>query len=221
MDVVTLVPWRGGDRQRETVWDFIRPRLEALGYPLFTGDRARGPWARAAACNAAAAAAGSWEIALVADADTTLERDAVSRTIERVSRTRAAARPHDHRFMLSHAGTKALMRTGRVGQKFLWADAPGGGALVIHREAWEAVGGYDERFIGWGYEDSAMNISLATTAGWERMPGVALHLWHPMPNYRSHRAQRNGAILEEIRLAKEQEIEAASERAGYDLNTVL
>ena len=218
--VVTLVPWRGGDRNREQAWDAVRPRLEALGYPLFTGD-SRGHWARAAACNAAAAAAGTWEIALVADADTILERDAVSRTIERVSRTRAAARPHDHRFMLSHAGSRLLIREGKVGEKFLWSDAPGGGALVIHRDAWDHVGGYDERFIGWGYEDSAMNISLATTAGWERLPGIAYHLWHPMPNFRSTRAQRNGALLEELRVEKEQEIEAASDRAGYDLNTVL
>ena len=221
MGVVTLVPWRGGDRAREQVWDFIRPRLEAFGYPLFTGDRARGPWARAAACNAAAAAAGSWEIALIADADTTLERDAVSRTIERVRQTRAAARPHDHRYMLTHRVSKELMRGKPPTPEDLFADAPGGGALVIHREAWETVGGYDERFIGWGYEDSAMNISLATTAGWERMPGVALHLWHPMPNLRSTRARRNGALLEEIRLAAEHDLEVASDRAGYDLNTVL
>jgi N-terminal domain of galactosyltransferase len=221
VDVVTLVPWRGGDRSRERVWDFIRPQLESLGYPLFTGDRPRGQWARAAACNAAAAAAGSWEIALVADADTVLESEAVSRTIERVRRTRAAARPHDHRYMLTHLASKELMRGKPIKPEWLFADAPGGGALVVHREAWETVGGYDERFIGWGYEDSAMNISLATTAGWERISGVALHLWHLLPNLRSHRAQRNGALLEELRLAKERELEAASRRAGYDLNTVL
>ena len=70
MRVVTLVPWRPGDPLREHHWEFVRPHLEALGYPLITGD-APGPWARAAACNAAAVKA-DWDVAVIADADSLL-----------------------------------------------------------------------------------------------------------------------------------------------------
>ena len=220
MDVVTLVPWRPGEPAREKWWAYVKLHLEGLGYPLHTGDSPQG-WARAAAVNAASRAAGTWEIALIADADTVLDPQAVSRTIKRVRYTKAAARPHDHRFMLSRPGSKILIRDGKVHERYLWSDSPGGGALVIHRDAWERVGGYDERFVGWGYEDSAINIALATSAGWERMPGVSYHLHHMMPNYLSAPAQANKAILEGYRAMKTRELERASAKAGYDLNTVL
>ena len=221
-DVVTLVPWRGGDAARERSWDVVRPTLEDLGHPLYTGD-SRGKWARAAACNAAAAVAGDWDIALVTDADTILEPTAVHRAIERVSRTKAAARPHDRRWMLSLAATKVLMRHGIEALKpeHLRGSAPGGGALVIHREAWERVGGYDERFIGWGYEDSAMNISLAVTSGWELSEGQSYHLWHPIPNTTTSSARANRALLDAHRAMNARAIRQRSREAGFDLNTVL
>lgn len=223
MDVVTLVPWRAGDPRREKYWERVRPHLEALGYPLFTGD-SEGPWARSAACNAAAQAAGAWEIALVADADTFLEPDVVHRTIQLVARTRGAARPHDHRWMLNSAASKLFLAHGASQLepgRHLRGDAPGGGALVVHREAFDEVGGYDERFIGWGYEDSAMNIELASRRRWERVPGNSYHLSHPMTNILATPVRANGALLEELRAERAREIAQASRRAGYDLNTVL
>ena len=92
---------------------------------------------------------------------------------------------------------------------------------MVHREAWDEVGGYDERFVGWGYEDSAMNIELATTRRWERMPGESWHLSHPQANILSGSAKANLALLEDLRTERAREIERASRFAGYDLNTVL
>lgn len=45
------------------------------------------------------------------------------------------------------------------------------------------VGGYDERFIGWGHEDVAFKIKLDNElAPHTRVEsGRALHLWHPRP----------------------------------------
>lgn len=54
----------------------------------------------------------------------------------------------------------------------------GGGLLLVTREAWQTVGGYDESFIGWGYEDSDFNLRLLRHAGWDRVPGNAWHLYH-------------------------------------------
>lgn len=56
-----------------------------------------------------------------------------------------------------------------------------GGSYVITRENYDKVGGHDERFIGWGSEDSAF-IKAATTMidkPFLRLIGSALHLWHP------------------------------------------
>ena len=37
--------------------------------------------------------------------------------------------------------------------------------LVVHREAYEAVGGHDERFLGWGSEDQAFALALTVLVG--------------------------------------------------------
>lgn len=59
------------------------------------------------------------------------------------------------------------------------------GLLVLPRKAWEAVGGYDENFIGWGYEDGAFRTALDHKVGpFMRVTGPAgyvMHLWHPAP----------------------------------------
>ena len=59
-----------------------------------------------------------------------------------------------------------------------------GGWFAMRRDAFVALGGFDERFVGWGGEDDAMTlkVELARLATCELDPGPALHLWHP----RSH-----------------------------------
>ena len=59
-----------------------------------------------------------------------------------------------------------------------------GGWFAMRRDAFAALGGFDERFVGWGGEDDAMTlkVELARLSTCELDPGPALHLWHP----RSH-----------------------------------
>ena len=56
-----------------------------------------------------------------------------------------------------------------------------GGWFAIRRDAFAALGGFDERFVGWGGEDDAMTIKVERMrlATWELDPGPAWHLWHP------------------------------------------
>ena len=79
-----------------------------------------------------------------------------------------------------------------------------GGWFAIRRDAFAAIGGFDERFVGWGGEDDAMTIKVERTrlATCELEPGPAWHLWHPrdaattsdQPHYAS-----NLALLEDYR----------------------
>lgn len=73
-----------------------------------------------------------------------------------------------------------------------------GGLFVLHRDAYLQLGGFDERFVGWGGEDDAMTMKLqrAGLALSEVGDEPALHLWHPrshestlgQPRYDSNRA---------------------------------
>lgn len=57
---------------------------------------------------------------------------------------------------------------------------PSLGVAAISTANYFRAGGYDERFRGWGYEDSAL-IVACDRAGLEqhRIPGPLWHLWHP------------------------------------------
>lgn len=53
------------------------------------------------------------------------------------------------------------------------------GCYAIRRESFLECGGYDERFTGWGFEDLALNVIYAQRYELRRIPGPAVHLWHP------------------------------------------
>lgn len=57
-------------------------------------------------------------------------------------------------------------------------DSPAGPQVVSH-EAIMAVHGWDERFVGWGREDTAMQAALDVLHVPHTRHGVAVHLWHP------------------------------------------
>lgn len=54
------------------------------------------------------------------------------------------------------------------------------GALILTSGMYQAVGGYDERFTGWGWEDVAFRIKLDAIIGKHIRYGTFVnHLWHP------------------------------------------
>lgn len=65
---------------------------------------------------------------------------------------------------------------------FEWEGASWSGLLVLPREAFELVGGFDERFTGWGHDDIAFGVCVDTLYRPHlRGEYSALHLWHPTP----------------------------------------
>lgn len=222
MGAVVLVPWRPGSPIREQNWEWTRPHLLSLGYPLFLGD-VPGPWARAAACNEAARRAGDWGVAVIADADTIPEPDAIARAVVLAEETRGAIRPHDRLWNLNRAQSRIVGRRGTRAIR-LTERSPkllGGGLLIVSRAAWEKVGGYDERFVGWGHEDSALHTSLLAEAHWDRIEGQAWHLWHPRDALDTPERHRNAQMMREVQRKHRAKIARESRRRGYDVGAVL
>lgn len=141
-------------------------------------------WNRSAALNLAFNA--DWEIedigtrtdrvtpsplVLVVDADTVLLDDHV------VADLLDAMRPQGH-VGPSHAAAWAICMepSGQPRPHGM------GGCILVRREAWEKVGGYDEAYEGWGGEDNDFILRLEQ-AGYtiaEPLPaGRVLTLWHP------------------------------------------
>lgn len=74
------------------------------------------------------------------------------------------------------------------------------GICVIRKSTFEKVGGYDERFSGWGSEDSAFLKAAKTITGSTVLihKGFAYHLKHPIVKDRHKlRDQNSGKYLDE------------------------
>jgi hypothetical protein len=206
--VVILVPRRAGDPVRDRAWEFVKERWSALDWPIIEGHHDDGLWNAAVARNAAAREAGDWDVAVFIDADT-IPRDinAIREAVELAARSGSLVRPFRTYVNLDEDASKAVLETGSLpamprrprrweaGVKSL-TDATGGIAIVPRR-LWDAVGGYDERFKGWGSEDAAFSLACSVLGGLKLTNGEVWHLWHPLqerdpaaPQYKANVALR-------------------------------
>ena len=77
-----------------------------------------------------------------------------------------------------------------------------GGMFAIRADAFYHVGGWDERFVGWGGEDDALSLKIQrANMQVAALDGVALHLWHPRAVEQMERRHylENVALLESLR----------------------
>lgn len=189
--VVILVPWRGGDPNREKAWEAVRKSLEPLGWPIYTGD-AEGGWNRSAAINAAAKSAGDWDVAAIIDADTIEDLAALQQAATEAHKQGSAVVPWFERYKLSAQGSVNFLLGRRVGMGDLDRQdrtrvrgvkpEKRGGSIVVSRPAWDAVGGFDEGFTSWGHEDRAFRVAIMQLApgGLSDIKATVHHLWHPL-----------------------------------------
>lgn len=85
-----------------------------------------------------------------------------------------------------------------------------GGITFFKRKSFEFLGGFDERFIGWGGEDDAMSrFKIPLLKKVYVVEGTAYHLWHERANdesYRYSNYQNNLKLLEEYAQLDQQEV---------------
>jgi glycosyl transferase-like sugar-binding protein len=193
-DVSILVPFRDSDGSRTMLWDFVRERLERL-YPeaeiIVTSDDGQDPFHKTLALNRAARQA-TKDVFVIYDSDTLVDIDALRTVVKIVSADPMKwGRPYTQKVKLNEAATQAVLDAGAgwdgtldwrqygrpEGQSGMNAAPP----LVVSRQAWEIVRGFDERFSrGWGQEDVAFARSLEVLCGpsLRGHRGVAFHLNH-------------------------------------------
>lgn len=171
--------------------------------PIFEGHHVDGLFNRSAAVNTAARLAGDWDVAVLIDADVILNPQRVKDAVELAHETGRVILPHTRRFDLGRPWS-VLLRSGHEAEAFrsyvngeaeptarwlrravprMYDDANGNpsvsSVVVIPRRAWDEIGGFDESFRGWGYEDTAFAAAAETFAGITRVPGDVWHFWHP------------------------------------------
>lgn len=188
MNPVLLTPWRAGDPDREINLYTVLSHYGQTGIRHVFADADTPAFSRTAARNRAANDAGaSWDVAAFIDADCIIPLAALVEALTEARYSGKVVLPHDRFYPLSRSGSETARFEPDISRwDPYWVADPWiarkrpSGVIVFPREAWEAVGGYDERFAGWGFEDTAMLWAIEDVAlGWTRLPGPLWHLWHP------------------------------------------
>lgn len=182
MGIRFLVPRRADGGVRDTLWDRCAQHW-AQGcpdIPIVEGASPEGPFNRSAAINDAAR--GSWDIAIVLDADVLAEASQVYAAADRVRQSGKVTLPYDRFVGLNQVMTARVLRgyegPWERGARFR-SDTHESSIVAIPRKLWDAIGGFDERFVGWGQEDVAfIQAARILGGGIERIPGVVFHLEH-------------------------------------------
>ncbi len=89
-----------------------------------------------------------------------------------------------------------------------------GGMFAIRADAFFHLGGWDERFVGWGGEDDAMSVKIQRSGMQVAVQkGAAAHLWHPRAtdSLDNERYRQNLVVLERIKNVSNQQLQRMAE----------
>lgn len=190
---VILVPRRADNGHRDKLWDFCKGYWATMDWPIYEGDHLEGPFNRSAGVNRAAALAGDWETALVIDSDVIVDTIATKQAVELAEKTGRQVFPFRDYRALNNQGAQKIMQGFQGGWmpfvKQTFKDNRSA-CFAIPRRTWNKIGGFDERFIGWGFEDVAFAFAASAAAGnYLRLSGDLWHLWHPKSTENNHQSK--------------------------------
>lgn len=134
--------------------------------------------------NQAAQKAGDWDVAVIHDADTVISPQQIKAGVAAALETGAVTYPYVERWELDFEGTKMLLQNEQPGWQHRMTQyahtQPLGGCIIVRRDLWDLVRGFDTGFVGWGHEDGAFAMACEVLSGkrLQRVPGKSLHLEH-------------------------------------------
>ncbi len=202
---VLLVP-RRAHPDRDPLWAWCRARWQRYlpDVPIYEGHHNDGPFNRSAAINTAAKLAdadGRWDIGIVIDADVFLRVSQARAAIESAAqgkvtwghrRWRGFAPDHTKRLLNPRVETDFGPEIDRDDMDiYIERTNPRSWScfIAIPRAIWDDMGGFDERFVGWGYEDMAFKSLVTSLYPWDLVKGDVYHLWHPRSEERIVKGQ--------------------------------
>ena len=206
-----LVPFHCPDasNQRAKNWRWLKKYWKAQlpGAEIIMGEdkesirRPSIPFSKSVAVNNAAKKA-TGDVFVIVDADGYISAQSIILCASRIRRARDREQklwfiPYRQFYRLTKEAAKRVLDSDPAkpyhyptppGAKHVQNDSGsryghwwGAGIQIMPREAFEEVGGWDERFRGWGGEDHAA-MQAMDTLYWRHktLPGQHLHIWHPM-----------------------------------------
>lgn len=178
MDI--CIPWRDSGPERARVKDYIVSYYSAIGNVILA-DSGPGEFNRSEARNNAAAQA-SGDALVFMDADAYIPLNQVSAAFELARGSETLVKPFSTAGYLTEAATNMLIDSGIIAPDWMNATSDGfvGLSWAIRRDLFEALGGFDTAFEGYGGEDNAFCAACDNLLGpTQLVPGFGYSLWHP------------------------------------------
>lgn len=207
-----LIPFRDADGTRTRAKEWIVARWRHH-YPdaefVIEPDDGIDPFCKSMAVNAAAKKA-TGDVFAILDADTWVQTEHVDEGLGIIERTGRWVIPARRSLRLTRDYSEQIMKVKpdesfpRLVSRRSTVEQAGLVAGFLHlvpRHAFEAVGGMDERFRGWGGEDTSFIRALDVVHGKHvQLHGLVISLWHERPRQHgriwlgqteAHNVQRN------------------------------
>lgn len=196
--VPVIVARRNDNGHRDRLWRFLKQYYWHL--PIYEGYHKDGPFNRSLGLNIAATMAGNWDVGVFIDSDAYIAPKQLEEAVELARRTQKVVSPFTTVAELNQPATMQVLESGEP----LFSPADGqlekirterlqtqSLVLVVPRNIFEQIGGFDEKFVGWGGEDNAF-WHAATVVGGEvlRLDGSVYHMWH-QPASRQYQPKNN------------------------------
>lgn len=199
MDVSVLIPWRTDHGPREEVWRWLEPQWLATGAEIITAeDATEGPFNFSRACNRAFSAASHSKL-LIFGADQIPDLGVMSSAVARLDSEPWFPLFEQTAYYSSETSARLLAGEPCHDDPFEHLVPFCTGVLAVSSLAFKALGGMDERFRGWGMEDSAFRRALFNIYGDRAaFPATLRCLWHP-------EGDRGNSSAENWRLIREYE----------------
>ncbi len=207
--ISVLIPWRESSPDRKRIFDWVLARCRALlpeaGISL--ADSGHEVFNRGASINLAAREA-KGDVFLISDADTFFHADQIHAAVQLLENQQTWVLPYETYVNLDAGSTERILAgppTASVVAEDVtadfWLKDSVSGLIVLTKEDFEAMGGYDEAFRGWGHEDRAFEAAANTLVGpCQRLPAYCYHLDHePTMRFEQPEIGHNRLLAEEYR----------------------
>jgi GT2 family glycosyltransferase len=199
VELSVLIPYKPDNGSRDEAFRWVSSFYQT--YMPFAevclGSSKSENFSRSQAINDAAKKAAT-DLFLIADNDIFYDPSLILEAKEKLKK-HAWVIPYKKVHDIHEESTRELLKTDPVWplvtpvQSTVRPYKPKGGLTLVPRKHFEAVNGFDERFIGWGGEDDAFAYAMNTLCGKPyRLKKEVYHLWHPNsrengnPNYKNN-----------------------------------
>jgi len=210
--VPMLVARRNDGGHRDRLWRFLKQHFWADSN-VVEGYHKDGPFNRSLALNIASIRAENWHVAVFIDSDAYIDPKQLEKAIRLAVDKQKVVLPFNRVVEINEWTTNDILQSGKLLfkpseeqiDKIRTSETQTQSLfVVVPRNLFEQIGGFDENFVGWGGEDNAFHKAAEIIGGEViRLEGDVYHLWHQQAS-RAHQAE-NGMRYRVYMQAKNRE----------------